>query len=142
MDPLSLAASVAGLLSLVGSVVGATYKYGSSVSGASSAQRNLKSELQAMLQALVKLQAVLGNSDGSSPQYPQASAELESFLKDCEKEVKDLQAKLDKMQGGGKIKAAMNHMKWPFAEDDTAKIVQRLARYNGLFQGALGMDTW
>ncbi|KAL2687952.1 hypothetical protein Neosp_005522 [[Neocosmospora] mangrovei] len=141
MDPLSLSASIAGLASLSITIVDLSYKYGSGVLGAPKAQKDFLRELEAIGHPLRQLEKLVANSDPIPPQYPQASADLASTVTECQNEMEDLRRKLEKMQSGGKVKAALSRLKWPLAEDETLKAVQRLERYRSLFQNSLSVDT-
>src|SRR6187402_1502943 len=67
-DPLSISASVAGLLSLVIQVADGTYQYVSSARGASSAISSLLRELQALKTVLFKLDEMThANNPGDEP---------------------------------------------------------------------------
>jgi hypothetical protein len=142
MDPLSLAASIAALAGLVASVVSTTYAYGSSVIGASKAQKSFLKELQSLRQTLQQLDGVVADTEVSSPQYPHVSAKLTSTVNYCQKDVEELQEKLQKKLDAGKIKRNINCLTWPLAESETLKTVETLGRYRGLFQLALNIDTW
>jgi len=137
MDPLSVLASVTGLVMFVSS----TYKYGSGVKGACKAQDDLRNELTALFTVLTGMTATIANDDASSPEHPRIFTQLQLSLEACQRDIQELQEKLEKMSSAGKIKTAVNRLKWPLAEDDTTKIVQKLSRYRGLFHNALAVDA-
>ncbi|RFU80784.1 multiple ankyrin repeats single kh domain [Trichoderma arundinaceum] len=78
MDPFSLASGIAGLVGVIATAVSTVYQYGSSVIGASKAQRDFLHELRALQIPLAKLEDIVSNADASSPNYPHISTELGS----------------------------------------------------------------
>jgi hypothetical protein len=142
MDPLSLAASIAGLAGVVGTVIATSYKFASEVKGASVAQKHFLRELKALRQPLQQLEDMVDGIDESSPRYPKASSDLASTLNECQTDVEDLHGKLQKRLSAGKVKGTILRLTWPLAEEETLKAVERLGRYRELFQGALALDTW
>lgn len=142
MDPLSLAASIAGVAGFVATVVSTTYSYGSSVIHASKAVKEFLAELQSLRTALQQLETIITTIGTSVPQYAQVSAKVASSVNDCKISLEELQGKLEKRQNAGKLKGAMYRMGWPLAEKDTLSAINVLARYRGQFQFALNIDTW
>ncbi len=142
MDPLSLAASIAGLAALVATVVSTTYEYGSSVIRTSSSQKSFLRELQSLRSTLQQLDGVVAEKDPGSAQYPTVSARLSSAVSECQAAGKDLQDNLQKKLNAGKIKGAISRLAWPLAEGDTMKAIEILARYKSLFHLSMTVDTW
>ena len=142
MDPLSLAASIAGLAGLVATVVSTTYQYGSGVIGAAASQKSLLGELQSLRSTLQRLDIVVAEKDASSAKFFSVSEDLGTAIMECQDVINELYDKLRKKLDAGKLKGAMHRLTWPLAEADTLKKTEMLARYRGLFHLALGVDTW
>ncbi|KAK3692985.1 ankyrin repeat-containing domain protein [Podospora appendiculata] len=96
MDPLSLAASIAGLAGTVATVVSITYQYGSSVLSASQSRKNFLKELQTLRTTLQQLEGIVAGEDAVSRQYTDASASLGSAVDECTGELNGLQEKLQR----------------------------------------------
>jgi len=142
MDPLSLAASIAGLASLVGTLVSRTYTYGSSVIGHSECKRDFLSELQNLRTILQQLEGFVAQSNASTAEYPQVSARLSSTIKECEERIGELLQKLQDKHDRSGVKGTVRSLKWPFIEKDLTKTVAMLDRFRGNFQLALSVDNW
>lgn len=142
MDPLSLAAAIAGLAGFVATVVSTTYAYGSGVIGASKAQKSFLRELQHLRTTLQQLEGVVAEGDATSAKYPHVSAKLSSVVSECKTALEELHEKLQKKLDAGKVKSAMYRLTWPLTENDTLRTVEMLERYRGLFQLGLSVDTW
>jgi len=142
MDPLSLAASIAGLAGLVASLVSTTYQYGSGVIGASSSQKGFLRELQSLRSTLQQLDSVVAEKADSSDEYSKVYTTLETTVAECQAEISELQGKLQRKLDAGKLKGAIYRLTWPLSEGETLKTVEVLARYRGLFQLAMSVDTW
>jgi len=142
MDPLSLAASVAGLASIVATVVSTTYTYGSSVIGASEAKKSFLGELQTLRAILRQLEDLVVQADASTAEFSRVSGGLGSAVDECKSCVEEVLQKLRDKQDAGRIKTTVHHLTWPFTEKDTLKTVAMLDRFRGTFQLALSLDTW
>lgn len=142
MDPLSLAASIAGLAGLISTIVTTTYQYGSGVIGASESRRSLLSELQHLRTTLQQLEGLVTQSNASSDIYPHISARLSSAVSECTSCMDELYEKLLRKQDTGKVKNVLRSIIWPLAEKDTLKTIATLDRLRGLFQLGLSIDTW
>jgi VCBS repeat-containing protein len=141
-DPLSVSASVAGLLSLVIQVADGTYQYASSARNATSAVAALLRELQALKTVLVKLDDLTHNSL-SLQAVPKRNATVVSLLdiKGCTAEIEKIQQKLgSRLNVRGKMKV-VQHLIWPFLENKTLQMVQTLHSYVDIFHLALSMDN-
>jgi VCBS repeat-containing protein len=141
-DPLSISASVAGLLSLVIQVADGTYQYASSARNAPAAVAALLRELQALKTVLVKLDDLTHNNL-SLQAIPKRDANAVSLLdiKDCTAEIEKIHRKLgSRLNFRGKMKV-VQHLIWPFLENKTLQMVQTLHSYVDIFHLALSIDS-
>jgi uncharacterized protein (DUF2147 family) len=143
-DPLSITASIAGLLSLVISVTDTTFQYVTSARNASSTISALFQELQSLKAVLVKLDEV--SHTGEAIDNLQASKDGEVVISMLD--IETCSANLTKIQG--KLKARMDESGsskklqrfiWPFLEDSTVQMVKQLHRYVDIFHVALSADA-
>jgi hypothetical protein len=135
-EALGVASGVAGLLSLTITVVDASYRYVSNVRNASKAVQAYFRELSTLKKVLVQLDEVVHN-----PEITDLLSARRSFLStdgidDCKSELERLHQKLKKRKADN----AFNRLTWPFAEEDTRKIVEVLHRYQNIFHMALSTD--
>jgi hypothetical protein len=141
-DPLSISASVAGLLSLVIQVADGTYQYVSSARNAPSAVAALLKELQALKTVLVKLDDLTHNSH-SWQAVPNRDFAVVSLLdiESCTAEIEKIQRKLGSLLDvRGRMKV-VQHLIWPFLEDKTMQMAKTLHSYVDIFHLALSIDS-
>jgi hypothetical protein len=141
-DPLSISASVAGLLSLVIQVTDGTYQYASRARNATSAVAALLRELQALKTVLVKLDDLTHNSH-SWQTVPSTDAVVLSLvnIESCTAEIEEIQRKLgSRLDVRGRMKL-VQHLIWPLLEDKTMQMVKTLHSYVDIFHLALSMDS-
>jgi hypothetical protein len=139
-DPLSISASVAGLLSLVIQVADGTYQYVSSARSASTTISSLLRELRALKTVLVRLDDLTHSS------YTEASGDAPIIspldIEVCREDLQEIYRKLNnKLDGKGSTKA-LHRFAWPFLEDKTLQMVAKLHRYVEIFHLALSADSW
>jgi hypothetical protein len=142
-DPLSISASVAGLLSLVIQVADGAYRYISSAHNASSTISSLLKELQALKAVLVRLDD-LTHPSHTEASGPDGNAFIISLLEIevCREDLQEIYQKLkSKLDAKGATKS-LPRLAWPFHEDSTLKMIVKLHRYVEVFQLALSTDTW
>jgi hypothetical protein len=135
-DPLSISASVAGLLSLVITVADTTYQYVSTARNAPSAIAAMFAELQALEGVLIKLDDMTHKSDSQSfNSFPLVDMDR------CQGDLQKIQQKLKKRLGSGGSKNPVQRLMWPFLEDNTAQMVKQLHRYVEIFHVTLSADN-
>jgi hypothetical protein len=135
-DPLSISASVAGLLSLVITVADTTYQYVSTARNAPSAIAAMFAELQALKGVLIKLDDMTHKSDRQSVNsFPLVDMER------CQGDLQKIQQKLKKRLGSGGSMNPVQRLMWPFLEDNTTQMVKQLHRYVEIFHVTLSADN-
>lgn len=150
MDPLSISASIAGLVSLADLVYRASTKYVKGVKGARKEVQNLSREIRNFSVVLHNLsllafhleenQSLDGGPDsgqiaGLKPQHlhdcQQLLIKLEKSLFDKEAQI-DSASCLDRIQG---------RLKWPFSSDETKELIQDVQRQKQTIDLALGAES-
>lgn len=132
-DPLSIAASVAGLITLAMEVAKATTKYWTSVKDCPKHVGKLQNELSAMQKTLERLAPLAG----TLPSLTQLQTELD----ECETTLQVIQDKLEKgFNKKTKVKGGFR-FRWPLDEKEVKDAIASLGRYQDIFQLALQTDT-
>ena len=136
-EPLSIAASIAGLLSLTIQVVSKTYTYGKGVRNARRDIDVFTDELKALRQVLQRLEDIA--TSGPDPRDLLSFTDLMSTVNNCKTHLFEILQRLEKDQQN-MVKAMMNQMTWPLKEKETLKAVEVLHRYVGIFSLALSAE--
>ncbi|KAI9687050.1 MAG: hypothetical protein M1822_002460 [Bathelium mastoideum] len=130
-DGLSVAASIAGLVSLADVVVRRLYKYGSEVRGAREEVNKLIVEVSAfygLLQSLKLLAEELSNETRFQ------TLEL-PFVYTCQKVLEEIRTKLDKHTSTG------GRWKWPLSSSETKNLLQGVERQKSTVAVALAANN-
>jgi hypothetical protein len=136
-DPLSVSASVAGLVSLAIGLSQVSYGYITAVKGSSKTWSSYIRELSALTLILIQAQQATEVEGvehllvARTPDIPNA------IINECRVELELLKQKLSKTG----IKKAVESLKWPFTESETQKTVETLHRFNSIFSSALSADN-
>ena len=126
MEPVGVAASFAGLLSLVIQTTQISVDFASKVLGASKAQTEYMRELQAVKSVLEKLNHAAAVPPGSVESY---TTQIERF-----------KAKLEKRLAKNGPLSGLKNLTWPFEEGEMAKVVEMLHRLQGILHASLSVD--
>lgn len=140
MDPLSIAASVAGLVSLTldaSLTVGSYYK---AAKDASKTVQEIQQELFLMHSVLQQLDDLLQSQQMKSNAFAQPSV-LATAVTSCTQSVGDIYSKLQRPKQDG-LSRAKEALKWPFGEKDIQKRLEALRRYTSTFQFSLTVEGW
>jgi Fungal N-terminal domain of STAND proteins/Ankyrin repeat len=144
MDPLSLAASVAGLISISLQLTQLSYDYITSARTTSESIVALHRELVSLQHVLSSLnQNILSNPDIKDAFAAQASAVLgqpEDILKACESNLISLKNKLAKKNTDKPFARLKAVLSWPFSEENTQQQIRELHRYQDIFQRVISID--
>ena len=141
MDPLSAASGVAGLLSLsiqVGMTIGT---YANSVKGASKGAQKLEREIQAFSSVLEQLCKFLQSKDTDQVVFEPTSVLLVA-TNSCDKELGDLQKKLEKFSIGDKASRVLQRLSWPFTEKENRETIDAIHRWTQLYSLSLQTAGW
>ena len=140
MDPISVLASLSGLVIAIQELVSAIYKYGKGVKGAKKEINQLCSELFALKAALEHMRLNLNDTiDIVDEEKPNAtfssslveSKEFSNMLDTTDTFVKDLSKSFNK--GPGRLDAVMTSWAWPLKKEDVKNELQRLERLKSYF---------
>jgi len=140
-DPLSISASVAGLVGLAISLTQVSYQYATSVKGSSKAWSSYMQELSALTSVLLRLQAARDVQDRESIPTVREPEVSKTETDRCIHELQQLKTKLDDKLAKRGIVGKLGALVWPFSEAETQKKVEMLHRYNSIFSSALLADN-
>ena len=139
MDPLSLAASVAGLVSLALQVSGTIGAYCKSVKDAPKSVEEISRELLLLISALQQLENFLKSQPLKQSAFDQSSLLATAFIS-CRDSIDGIASKLHGPEKG-KF-PTLDRLKWPFAENEIQKRLEALRRCTSTFQFSLTIEGW
>lgn len=125
-DPLSVAASVAGLIAVAGKLVSILYQ--KSIAGAPDSAQLVREEIEGMRMVLTQMETFLRTA-GQSPAPNANLIQLHDFLRvvsDCVLTFSSLDKIIDDLSVGNK--APISRLKWVAREDEILKSLERLGR--------------
>lgn len=142
MDPLSLSASIAGLVSLAEVVFEAVFKYARAVKNARSDVQTLSEEINGLATILRSLKALAADLESDGDKFnPLLSAHLlnqpRGVLNKIEVRVKK---GLDSFKKS-KLDGILRRLKWPFSESETKDLLDELSRHKSMITMALSADS-
>jgi hypothetical protein len=152
-DPLSIVASIAGILTLAGTVIRKTYRYGSDVKGAPEDVTNFLRELTITTGLLAALKTLAENDAQTKPPTLPSNGSLASIcgkhgaLEFCKKSLESVCKELDGQESRPslsktqKVDRLTGRLKWPFQKDRIKELVEQLERQKGAFTLALSIDN-
>lgn len=137
-DPLSVTASVIGILGLVGKVISSGYEIYQYYEDVKKAPKDIE-KLMDELQSLIPVLTALRDYATTDPQLKtlQMLNGPRRPLQVCEQELQDLKQKLKPRK---KLKGVMNALRWPLQEKETLRYISVIERHKNLFNLALAMD--
>jgi hypothetical protein len=141
MDPLSLAASIAGLTSLAIELAKITSGFVSDISNSARAAQNMLSEATALQHTLEQLAVFLAGHDGRGTSFDKTSV-LWGAMRDCEAHLKSLIKTVKSNTGGSKTSRMVKRLKWPFTKEEHKEAMDALYRCRATFQFSLTLDGW
>lgn len=140
MDPLSVAASVAGLASF-------TLELSTAITTYVKAVKDAPKSAQEIIQELTLTQAVLEKLDSFLKSQPlkHASFDPSSVLfvaiTSCNDTIRDVYDQLQDAKQNGVLRV-LEKLKWPFSEKETQKRLDALRRCVSTFQFSLTVEGW
>ena len=141
MDPLSIAAGVAGLISLALQVSQSLKTYSTTALHSRQDITSLLKEIETTHSVLQQLYPFLGGAKTGAIVFQHGSA-LQIAVETCEGVVKDLGGRLGRLEGGKGLRGGLEMLKWPFSEKEVGKVVQVLGRCTATFHFALTVEGW
>lgn len=137
-DPLSITASVAGLLSLTIQVSQMLYAQVHVIKHAPGDARDLLQECQAIEAALKKLVSFLRKHKIEDNEFGPDSM-FANAIQGCTTKIRDIQSKVDKLNSHG-LGSLIERGKWFYQKDERYEIVATLHRSLSIFQLSLSME--
>ncbi|TGJ80329.1 hypothetical protein E0Z10_g8445 [Xylaria hypoxylon] len=140
MDPLSVAGSIAGLVTLADAVFRGVYKYYKTASNASNDIKELANRLQSLAGILHSL-GILADAleqDGAHPTIQM------THVSDATKLLGEIKERLDRSQSkmnSAKIALIQQSLKWPFTKTRTKELTDTLAQQQETINLALQADS-
>ncbi|KAG5792480.1 hypothetical protein H9Q69_008490 [Fusarium xylarioides] len=140
-EAIGLAASIAGLVQLTGSVFKLLTKFYKEAKDAPSKAQDLATQtrdLAGIFENLRLLASALEERDSNPALKPQ-------HLESCQKTLNEINSKLDKalsdFDGGKSARSFVRRLKWPFSVQETKDLVAELANHRANLQLALAADS-
>ncbi|KAK4217524.1 hypothetical protein QBC37DRAFT_479716 [Rhypophila decipiens] len=141
-DPLSLSASLAGLIALADSIFRASFKYAKSAIHAKEEAANLATEAQDLAGVLHRLSLRASALELEAPDRPTIRLHhvisCRQLLLRVEKALAKATADFESPQARHHLKRAL---KWPFSSTDTKEMLVEIARHRGTLSMALTVDS-
>lgn len=142
-DPLSIAASIAGIISLTDTVFRYAFKYTRSVSGAKDDIRRLSDEINSFSAVLRSLHALACDLQAQGQEFD--CALRVEYLSQCqhtfEKVKKRLKKASDDLEGSSKVKRVARQLKWPYSVSETKELLEDVSRQKNAISLATSADT-
>jgi hypothetical protein len=142
-DPLSIAASVAGLISLGTSIAQGGYSYLSAARAAPKEIVQLLSQISALNIVLSQVLPISMNQTSSPKSHAIATLNQRGTLDDCQEALNSTSSLLSEFQqveGHTKTNIAKS-LKWPFYQGKAERLVKRLDRLQNLLHLAIAVDS-
>ncbi|KAF3797830.1 hypothetical protein GCG54_00002373 [Colletotrichum gloeosporioides] len=140
-DPLSIAASVAGVVSLSAAVFQQVTKFAKEAKNAEKNVKELASQtrnLSGVLQNLALLASSLEDQDSATTFRAHHLYACSNTLYKIEERLKKAE---DDFQTGNKAKAVIRSLRWPFSADETKSLIADLATHRSTLELALSAET-
>lgn len=140
-NPLSIAASVAGIVSLSAAVFQQVSKFVKKAKGAESNVKELANQtrnLSGVLHNLALLASALEDQDSAATFKAHQLYACSQTLFEIEKRLKKAEYAF---QTGSKTRNALRSLKWPFSVDETKSLISDMAAHRGTLELALSADT-
>ena len=138
-DPLSVASSVAGLLSLTIQLSQVLYTQIRTVKNAPKAAQELLDELESLRQVLTNLETFLKTQASKGHSFKQTSV-LVNAINGCSDKIKVVRHRLDKLVQSQGLAKLVQRGRWYYEQDEHQELITTLHRYLGLFQISLNAD--
>ncbi|KAI1360217.1 ankyrin repeat-containing domain protein [Xylaria arbuscula] len=149
MDPLSISASIAGLVTLADIVFRATTKYVKQVKESKKEVQLLLSELKDFSVLLHSLSLVAFDLETSAstqslqPHKPNLKVKL---IFNCQRTLNRIQVNLENAErefdSSSGIKRIQARLKWPFSASETKELVEMIQHHKSTINLAINADTW
>lgn len=141
-DPLSVAASIAGLLSLADSAFRGVFRYSKAVSNAQDGIKALNTELRSVASVLHGVKLLAETMETDTQRFSQLRLE---HVNSCRSILDEILRRIDRFESGSKstsrVERAIQSLKWPFSKSRTSEMVTELSHQKSTLQLALQAST-
>jgi hypothetical protein len=141
MDPLSLTASIVGLISFAIGVTKTVTEYISDVRHAPAESRELASELSALTNALDSLSSFLTRQDEESTSFKDMSV-LYTTTRLCHGKLSAINETLREFLKKTEHMKWYRRLVWPFNKEDHLEVIGTLRGCMQIFHFSLSIDGW
>ncbi|KAL3602794.1 hypothetical protein FPOAC2_07106 [Fusarium poae] len=141
-DPLSLAASIAGLISLADVTFKYTYKFVRAAKDAKNDVSTLADEINNLGSVLRVLEALASDMEAEGDQFDPTLRN--HYLNHCFKTLSRIEMKTKKATERfvrSKVESIYQHLKWPFSASETRSLLDELSRHKETISMALAADS-
>ena len=142
-DPLSIAGSIAGLISVADTVFRLVFKYGRSAANAKEEVKALADEIQALAGVLQSLRLLASGLEAEGHSFdPTIRAHHLGSLSDILGRLQQRAEKAyEKFKNGSKTQQRLQQLKWPFSTGQTKELLEDLVRHKTTISLALSADS-
>ena len=142
-DPLSIAGSIGGLISLADTVFRLVFKYVRSAVNAKQEVKLLADEIQALAGVLQSLRLLAGGLEAEGHSFdPTIRAHHLGLLNSTLNRLQQRAEKAhEKFKSGSKTQQRLQQLKWPFSAGDTKELLEDLVRHKTTISLALSADS-
>lgn len=144
-DPLSVSASIVGLVTIADIVFSRTLHYGKAVSHAKEDCRILSEGVQALSEVLHSLYLRTLRLDTENSNEREPTSYRPQLVESCHRMLLRMKIKLEKRDPTkdhlGKTEATMRKLRWPFSATETKELVEEIERHKSTISLALSADT-
>ena len=142
-DPLSVAGSIAGLISLADSVFRLVFKYARSAVNAKEDVKNLADEIQVLAGVLQSLRFLASGLEAEGHSFDPTLrthhlGTLSSILSRLQQRAEKSHTKFE---NGSKTQQRLQQLKWPFSTGETKELLEDLHRHKSTISLALSADS-
>lgn len=141
MDPLSLAGSIAGLLSLTIELTQRIGDYVGSVKSYSKSIEELSEKLGTLEVVLKQLKDFLHTEEVKGKKFDKTSTLFIATVT-YSKKLQSISDRLKKQTKGNKMSQCLEKLKWPFTEDENSETIDTLYGYIQTFHFSLNIGGW
>ncbi|KPM46456.1 hypothetical protein AK830_g205 [Neonectria ditissima] len=140
MNPLSVSASIAGLVSLADLVFRAALRYVKSAKQAPKEVQDLLNEVKDLSLVLHNLSPIAcGLESDSTPQNTNTPKPY--YLHECRQLLRRLEGKLPSLETQSSCQKLQSRLKWPFSSGETKEILEAVTRHKQTISIALAADS-
>lgn len=142
-DPLSIAGSIAGVISLVDLVFRLVFKYARSAVNAKEEVKNIADEIQALAGVLQSLRLLASGLEAEGDTFdPTIRVHHLGTLNTTLSRLQQRAQKVyTKFENGSKTQQKFQQLKWPFSTQETKELLEDLLRHKSTISLALSVDS-